>query len=208
MHKQIVLFQRSVMYAFNNFCVFASGGCRVGSRAEQIPGQHQLLGNGRTFNERTGLPDMAKKAGVKKGNGSSEPIFASYKPLASTYDEYFAEAGKVRPHTSTVVQQLESLGRDEIRERMRLAHASFLEGGITFSVYSDARGGERVFPFDALPRVIDPVEWKLVDQGLKQRVEALNSFLGDIYGRQRILKDKLGGGAIAAEPRRAPAGVS
>ncbi len=133
---------------------------------------------------------MAKRVGVRKSEGTKEPIFAGYKPLASTYDEYFAEAGKVQPHTGTIVQQLENLGRDEIRERMRLAHASFLEGGITFSVYSDARGSERVFPFDPLPRVIDPVEWKMVDQGLKQRVEALNSFLGDIYGRQKILKDK------------------
>ena len=133
---------------------------------------------------------MANRNSNDQRTGNSEQIFARYKPLTSTFDEYFAESGKVRPQASTVVQHLENLGRDEIRERMRLAHASFLEGGITFSVYSDARGGERVFPFDPLPRVIDPLEWKTVEQGMKQRVEALNSFLGDIYGRQRILKNK------------------
>jgi len=133
---------------------------------------------------------MASKTGVRGGAGKQDPIFAKYKPLAATYDEYFAEAGKARPHTGTVVQHLENLGRDEIRARMRLAHASFLEGGITFSVYSDARGGERVFPFDPLPRVIDPSEWRQLDRGLKQRVEALNIFLGDIYSKQKILKDK------------------
>ena len=87
---------------------------------------------------------MAKQSGVKPTRSDSERIFSDYKPLASTYDEYFTEAGKVRPQASTVVQHLENLGRDEIRARMRLAHPSFLEGGITFSVYSDARGGERV----------------------------------------------------------------
>jgi uncharacterized circularly permuted ATP-grasp superfamily protein len=133
---------------------------------------------------------MAKKTRPRSEAGKQDAIFANYKPLASTYDEYFAEAGKVRPQAGTVVQHLENLGRDEIRARMRLAHASFLEGGITFSVYSDARGGERVFPFDPLPRVIDPNEWRSLDRGLKQRVEALNIFLGDIYGKQKILKDK------------------
>lgn len=133
---------------------------------------------------------MVGKRSTKSGNGSDERLFAHYKPLASTYDEYFADAGSVRPQTATVVEHLENLGREEIRSRFRLAHASFLEGGITFSVYSDARGGERVFPFDPLPRVIDPLEWKHLDRGLKQRVEALNSFLGDIYGKQKILKDK------------------
>ena len=133
---------------------------------------------------------MASKTGARGGAGKQDPIFANYKPLAATYDEYFAEPGKVRSHASTVVQHLENLGRDEIRARMRLAHASFLEGGVTFSVYSDARGGERVFPFDPLPRVIDPNEWRHLDRGLKQRVEALNIFLGDIYGKQKILKDK------------------
>jgi len=133
---------------------------------------------------------MATTKDLKSATGEEDRIFANYKPLAATYDEYFAEAGKVRPQASTVVQHLENLGREEIRGRMRLAHASFLEGGITFSVYSDARGGERVFPFDPLPRVIEPNEWRHLDRGLKQRVEALNIFLGDIYSRQKILKDK------------------
>ncbi len=133
---------------------------------------------------------MAKAAKPKTVAGEEDRIFADYKPLAATYDEYFAEVSKVRPQANTIVQHLENLGRDEIRGRMRVAHASFLEGGITFSVYSDARGGERVFPFDPLPRVIDPNEWRQMDRGLKQRVEALNTFLGDIYGKQKILKDK------------------
>ena len=92
---------------------------------------------------RVGHEDMAKKLSAKKVARVSEPIFTRYKPLVATYDEYFAEAGKVRPQASTVVQHLEGLGRDEIRGRMRVAHASFLEGGITFSVYSDARGGDK-----------------------------------------------------------------
>ncbi|MDH4247201.1 MAG: circularly permuted type 2 ATP-grasp protein [Deltaproteobacteria bacterium] len=120
----------------------------------------------------------------------NEKMFAAYKPLAATYDEYFSGNSAPHPWTETILNHLESLGRDEFRARTQLASASFLQGGITFSVYSDSRGAEKIFPFDPIPRVINTREWKRIERGLKQRVEALNLFLNDIYGRQKILKDK------------------
>ena len=120
---------------------------------------------------------------------AQEQLFAAYKPLAMTYDEYFAATGQAHPWTNTVVRHLESLGRDEFRQRARLASANFLEGGITFSVYSDNKGSERIFPFDPIPRVIDAKSWAHIDKGLKQRVEGLNCFLQDVYGAQKILKN-------------------
>ncbi len=84
---------------------------------------------------------------------------------------------------------LEDLGTGEFRERQQLADATFLQSGITFSVYSDERGGERIFPFDLIPRVIPGAEWVRVRAGLEQRIRALNAFLSDIYGEQRILTE-------------------
>lgn len=84
---------------------------------------------------------------------------------------------------------LEDLGTGEFRERQQLADATFLQSGITFSVYSDERGGERIFPFDLIPRVIPGAEWVRVRAGLEQRIRALNAFLTDVYGEQRILKE-------------------
>ena len=85
---------------------------------------------------------------------------------------------------------LNDLGRDEFRRRMKIAEATFLRGGITFSVYSDDRGTERVFPFDLIPRAIGAAEWETLERGLEQRVRALDLFLHDIYHGQRIVRDR------------------
>ena len=78
----------------------------------------------------------------------------------------------------------------QFEERRKLADLSFLIQGITFTVYSDGRGTERLFPFDLIPRILPHSEWEHIDRGLSQRVMALNLFLQDIYGKQTILKDK------------------
>ena len=131
------------------------------------------------------------KSNGNQSDGDSSPMFGQYPPLAATYDEYFDPKNKPRPWARTVVHHLEGLGTKEFRTRSKLANASFLEGGVTFSVYSDSQGAERIFPFDPIPRIVSHAEWQHLEQGLKQRVEALNTFLGDIYGKQRILKDKV-----------------
>ena len=78
----------------------------------------------------------------------------------------------------------------QFQERRQLADLSFLMQGITFTVYSDGRGTERLFPFDLIPRILPHSEWDRIERGLAQRVVALNLFLQDIYGQQRILKDR------------------
>ena len=118
-------------------------------------------------------------------------LFDGYAPLPGTYDEFFDEGGRRRRAVGPVIGLLEGLGREEFRNRQKLADATFLRSGITFSVYSDTKGSERIFPFDLIPRIIPAEEWQDVDKGLKQRVQALNLFLADIYGEQRILKDKV-----------------
>ena len=72
--------------------------------------------------------------------------------------------------------------------------------GITFNVYGDTAGTERIFPFDLIPRIIPAAEWDHIERGLKQRIHALNAFIDDIYHDQKILKD----GVIPARSDRSP----
>lgn len=116
-------------------------------------------------------------------------LFDGYRPLDGTWDEYFAAAGKTRAEAEKIVALLDGLGAKEFRVRQKLADATFLRGGITFSVYSDRRGAERIFPFDLIPRVIAERQWQQVERGLIQRIQALNAFLADVYGDQRILEE-------------------
>ncbi len=121
------------------------------------------------------------------GSAPRAPLFADYRRLEGTYDEFFSDAGEARPEVAQVVRALDRIGKREFQKRQQLANSAFLNAGVTFSVYSDERGGERVFPFDLIPRVISAEEWDRVERGLAQRVRALNLFLTDIYGPQAIL---------------------
>jgi uncharacterized circularly permuted ATP-grasp superfamily protein len=85
-------------------------------------------------------------------------------------------------------ERLEKLGHAELRRRHRRAQAAFRDMGITFTVYQDDRGIEKLFPLDLIPRVIDGRQWAHLERGLQQRVTALNLFLEDVYGEQRILR--------------------
>lgn len=88
-------------------------------------------------------------------------------------------------------EKLAAMPLDVFEERRKLADLSYLVQGITFTVYSDGRGTERLFPFDLVPRIIPRSEWDVIARGLAQRVKALNLYLQDIYGPQRILKDRV-----------------
>jgi uncharacterized circularly permuted ATP-grasp superfamily protein len=106
------------------------------------------------------------------------------------YDEMMAGPDVPRAHYRRLHEHLSRMTRVELEDRQRHAELSFLTQGITFGVYSDGRGSERLFPFDLVPRVIPRTEWEVVERGLTQRVIALNLFLQDVYGPQRILRDR------------------
>jgi len=105
------------------------------------------------------------------------------------YDEMFSAPGQPRPHYARLFQKLATMAPNQFEERRKLADLSFLIQGITFTVYSDGRGTERLFPFDLIPRILPNSEWQHIERGLSQRVMALNLFLHDIYGDQRIIRD-------------------
>jgi uncharacterized circularly permuted ATP-grasp superfamily protein len=116
-------------------------------------------------------------------------MFESYEK-GDFFDEMFASAqGDVFPHYHQLHQRLQSLEREQFQERQQRIDDTFLKNGITFTVYGDKDGTERIFPFDLIPRVIPDHEWQLIHNGLTQRIIALNLFLSDIYHERRILKD-------------------
>ena len=107
------------------------------------------------------------------------------------FDEVFASCSDVRSHYRPVTQSLGGLDAAELCRRQRAADMSFLKQGVTFTVYGDAKGTERIFPFDLMPRIIPRSEWERVEAGLMQRITALNLFLNDVYHGQQILNDKV-----------------
>ena len=109
--------------------------------------------------------------------------------LDGFYDEMFDAEGRPRPGTEAVVSRFNELPLEELRRRQQSAEKALLQMGITFSVYGDEQGTERIFPFDIVPRIIAHNEWIVMEAGLKQRVQALNFFIDDLYHDQRILKD-------------------
>jgi uncharacterized circularly permuted ATP-grasp superfamily protein len=111
------------------------------------------------------------------------------------YDEMLAASGRPRRGYRRLYDQLNRLGSRELARRHELAIQMFRNHGITFAVYPDAQGTEKVFPFDIVPRVISAQTWKRLEAGLKQRLAALNLFLDDVYDRKLILKQ----GAIPPE---------
>ena len=116
-------------------------------------------------------------------------LFANYEH-GKFYDEMFAAPGKARPHYRRLYERfglLENMA--ELMDRQRTADQTFIDRGVTFTVYSDNAGTEKIFPFDLVPRIIPSHEWAHLEKGLVQRMTALNLFLADIYGPQRILKE-------------------
>jgi uncharacterized circularly permuted ATP-grasp superfamily protein len=109
--------------------------------------------------------------------------------LDHAYDEMFAGPGDLHPHYEPLLEHFSSLPTNELQRRKQAADLSFLNQGITFTVYGREEGTEKIFPYDLLPRIITSAEWATVERGLTQRITALNLFLKDIYNEGRILDD-------------------
>jgi uncharacterized circularly permuted ATP-grasp superfamily protein len=104
------------------------------------------------------------------------------------HDEMFEGAGKPRAGAAVLARRLGSLDENDLLRRQQAAERLLLTMGITFNVYGAQAGIERIFPFDVVPRIVEAREWEGLERGLVQRVRALNLFIGDVYGDQRILK--------------------
>lgn len=105
------------------------------------------------------------------------------------YDELMVSAGSPRQGAELLIRRLEGLPEGDLARRQKAAEASLLNQGVTFAVYGDQAGTEKIFPFDIIPRIVSGDDWSLVERGLKQRIQALNLFIDDIYNDQKILAD-------------------
>ncbi|HEY5290523.1 MAG TPA: circularly permuted type 2 ATP-grasp protein, partial [Caulobacteraceae bacterium] len=110
-------------------------------------------------------------------------------PLGDAYDEMFAPGGVTRANYRLLDKDIRALGAQALADRQKTLERSFLLQGITFTVYGAGDATERIIPTDLFPRIIPAKEWATIETGLIQRLKALNLFLADIYGEQRILAD-------------------
>jgi len=104
------------------------------------------------------------------------------------YDEMYQANGECREHYQVFAHWLAETPRELLAQRRREADLLFHRAGITFTLYGDEQGTERLIPFDTIPRSIPASEWRIVERGCIQRVQALNMFLADLYHQQRIVK--------------------
>ena len=107
------------------------------------------------------------------------------------FDEVFDPRGEARPHYAPLIAILESFTTEDVERRERLQQMALRTQGVTFTVYGEKEGLERIFPFDFVPRIIPAAEWKRLQDGLVQRITTLNLFLADVYHEQKCLKDRV-----------------
>jgi uncharacterized circularly permuted ATP-grasp superfamily protein len=111
--------------------------------------------------------------------------------VGNFFDEMFGSDLQVRPHYRRLAERLGTLPEGDFHQHRAAVDLAFLRRGVTFTVYNDSEGTERIFPFDLIPRIIPAAEWQRIEAGLIQRVTALNLFLHDIYHEQKILRDQV-----------------
>ena len=124
-------------------------------------------------------------------------LFEQYQPRPDFWDEMAANtpnsvgyvADNFRQHYAAVVKTLSQLPTTALHRKEDLAKELFMNQGITFTVYFENEGIERIFPFDIIPRIIQASEWAHIEAGVKQRLDALNKFLHDVYHDQNIIKE-------------------
>jgi uncharacterized circularly permuted ATP-grasp superfamily protein len=128
---------------------------------------------------------------IEPSGPQSSQLFANYHPIDGTYDELVEAGGRTRDHARVVANILANMTPDTFARSQALAELALAQWGVTFSVYSDQRGTEKVMPVCLVPRVLAAAEWARLERGLVQRLTALQMFLDDLYGEQKVLADRV-----------------
>jgi uncharacterized circularly permuted ATP-grasp superfamily protein len=124
-----------------------------------------------------------------KTQGIDRHLFDEYQRHPTAWDELFAARDRPHDHYALLYDRLGQLTPSEFQRLRSNADLVFVNQGITFSVYSDRRGVEKIFPFDLIPRPVAASDWKVLEGGLLQRIHTLNLFLYDIYHDRKILRE-------------------
>jgi len=122
-------------------------------------------------------------------SASDQKLFDSYEALPGTYDELMTASGEPRTHLRGAVSALGGISKKQFARFQSMAEVSLYNQGVTFSVYADNQGTEKIFPVCLVPRVIGAEEWGRLEMGLVQRLQAISLFLDDVYGDQVCLRD-------------------
>ncbi len=115
----------------------------------------------------------------------------NYRPNKKMYDEMVDDTNKLRQVYTKFGKYLKDTSLSELTKLEDFSKQFFMDQGVTFTVYNDQKGVERIFPFDIIPRILSNNEWLKIESGIKQRIKALNLFIKDIYNEQYILKDNV-----------------
>jgi uncharacterized circularly permuted ATP-grasp superfamily protein len=119
-----------------------------------------------------------------------ENLLLQYNSMPGLWDEVH-DGEAVRSFAKNFFATLHHLDIPSLEQKEKIASELFMNQGITFTVYSDDAGIERIFPFDVIPRIITTHEWRHIEKGIEQRLKALNLFFKDIYSEQQIIKDQI-----------------
>jgi uncharacterized circularly permuted ATP-grasp superfamily protein len=120
---------------------------------------------------------------------SNVPMNFDNYQMDNFYDELFEAPGQPRLSAAPLINRLKAMPSEDVMRYQRVAEAELLQMGITFTVYGNNEGTEKIFPFDVIPRIVNAKEWDRIEKGLVQRIHALNLFIDDIYHDQKIVKD-------------------
>ncbi|WP_345190144.1 circularly permuted type 2 ATP-grasp protein [Algibacter agarivorans] len=126
---------------------------------------------------------------------NNKHLFSSYDLLPNTWDEMYSIDSDIRSQYDIINEYLRSTSPEILFKKEELSKQLFMNQGVTFTVYNNNEGIEKIFPFDIVPRILTAFEWEKIDKGIKQRIKALNLFIKDIYHDQFIIND----GIIPAE---------
>ena len=135
--------------------------------------------------------ETASQSQSQSGSTQSQTQSLSFVDYKSDgfYDEMFDGDGGPRPDCQPLFNRIHGMPPDDLTRRQRAADRSMVQLGITFNVYGDTHGQERIIPFDIIPRIVARDEWQVLERGLRQRITALNLLIDDLYHEQRIVKD-------------------
>lgn len=123
---------------------------------------------------------------IKTGNGGIK-LLKNY-DTSIFFDEMIGNNGSPKRHYQWFYELVEQFTDTELREKHETAQLNFLRQGITFTVYNHTGGTERTMPFDFVPIIIPKPQWEKIEEGMKQRLSALNHFLDDLYHDQKIIE--------------------
>jgi uncharacterized circularly permuted ATP-grasp superfamily protein len=126
---------------------------------------------------------------------TNDALSSTYELVPKTWDEMHKDPTNIRSQYDVINAYLKKTSPDILYKKEELSKQLFMKQGVTFTVYNDNEGIEKIFPFDIVPRIITAAEWDKIERGIKQRLKALNLFIKDIYNEQFIIKD----GIISAE---------